>query len=314
MGSAIPPAERRALDQAAADNPVRCYACNGSGKARDNYSPLWDTDPQALAAIPPDEVPIAPVCSCGHPSAMCGVTVCSYKIALLHPAPKAPDVWMQALQGVAVDLVNPTPDQIDFRTIATVLARIPRFGGHTRNGPYSVAQHCIEGAHAILRDTGDALAAAAFLIHDAHEAYMGDITTPVQKALAAHAARQWPVPGASRAAARAVSDAFRALKWALDGAIYPAAGLPWPLPPAIATVVKSYDARMMVTERDARLDPPPYPWTRDAERVQGVDVLSMREGTVAALYWAACCEMLPALQDIPRAKVPLSRNICGNDD
>lgn len=357
------------------------YASSPTVEGRDKVvALLWDTDPQALAAIPPDEVPIAPAYPRAHdvfrrvqphtPSEVadevpiqvnnisvkgnCGVVHDSFEAwqtcgaCRLPPAPlpltwnelvccarddkanyqcyncptplpKAPDVWMQALssngRGVAVDLVNPTADSISFRTIATVLARIPRFGGHTRNGPYSVAQHCIEGAHAIIRDGHPLLAAAAFLIHDAHEAYIGDVTTPVQKALAKLATdgdSDLMLPG--RDAGYVVKRAIAELKRRLDAAIYPAAGLPWPLPPHIAAVVKEYDLRMMVTERDARLDPPPYPWTRTAPAVEGCCLNHWSEGTVAALYLAAAQEMLPTLANAPRAKVPLSRNICGNDD
>lgn len=37
---AMPARERRKLDRQAADNPVQCYACRGSGKAWDNYEHL----------------------------------------------------------------------------------------------------------------------------------------------------------------------------------------------------------------------------------------------------------------------------------
>lgn len=261
--------------------PGLCSACS---KERAS-SILWDTDPQALAAIPPDEVPIAPMGSDVRLEPCCGRYDSVARTAQCENCPRmvaAPDVWMQALGGTAVDLVNPTPDMIHWPTIATVLARLPRFGGHTRNGTYSVAQHCIEGAAAIVRDGHPLLAAAAFLIHDAHEAYIGDVTTPVQRALAHHADQAFPY-----AYHGAVERAFTSLKSALDSAIYPAAGLPWPLPPHIAAVVKSYDIRMMVTERDERLDPPPYPWRMDAERVTGCDLYHWSEGTVAALYAGA---------------------------
>ncbi|SFT43964.1 5'-deoxynucleotidase YfbR [Pseudovibrio denitrificans] len=79
------------------------------------------------------------------------------------------------------DLLNPQARAVSFWEVAEVLARIPRFNGHTRM-PYSVAQHCClahdhvcEGDHPELR--------LLALLHDAHEAYIGDILTPVKKAL-----------------------------------------------------------------------------------------------------------------------------------
>lgn len=185
--------------------------------------------------------------------------------------------WLQVLGGKSFDLTNPTPDQVDFHTIALVLARTPRFSGHTDRGILSVAQHCLEGAHAMQRDGCSRLACAAFLIHDAHEAYMGDIATPVVDALA-HIA-DWS------------GDDLRAsvkeLKSRLDRAIYTAAGLPYPLSADVAAIVHEYDLRMCRTERDARLAPPSKAWADAIERadpVEGCDLYPWSEGTVRALY------------------------------
>lgn len=74
------------------------------------------------------------------------------------------------------------PDAIDFRDIAHSLAKLPRYNGH---GPidlhYSVAEHSVLMAnHAYFTFEGEIKHAAAFalavLLHDAHEAYTGDLT------------------------------------------------------------------------------------------------------------------------------------------
>jgi hypothetical protein len=187
--------------------------------------------------------------------------------------------WVQTVTGGAVDLLDPKPEQIDFETMAIGLAGTPRFGRQTRGGLYSVAQHCLEGALAIERDTGRRDWAAAFLLHDGHEYLIGDISTPVQNALAIICRD----PDALR-------DAFRAQKARLDAAIYPAAGIDWPLPPETAAVVHEYDARMCRTERDTRMAPSPYPWhprIENAEPLTGVDLYPWSEKTVAALYRVA---------------------------
>lgn len=203
--------------------------------------------------------------------------------------------WLQVLGGVAFDLVHPRPEQVDFGTIATVLARTPRFGGHTDGGTLSVAQHCEQGARAILRDTGRADWAAAFLIHDAHEAYIGDLPTPVQNALAAVAAL---IDGDTNSG-DIVKRAIEALKRRLDIAIYLAAGIP-DVSVEMWGVVKSYDRRMCVTEHDARMPlAPRLPWHSfgPIKPVAMVDTYPWSEGCVRSLYMAACYEMLPAFRD-----------------
>lgn len=192
-------------------------------------------------------------------------------------------IWMQTLGGGFLDLCNPAAAQISFSHVATVLSRTARFGGHTEHGTYSVAQHCEQGARAILRDTGRRDWAAAFLLHDAHEAYLGDMTTPIAEALAA--CSEWPA---------AVRSAIAVLKARLDAAIYGAAGVTYPLPVATQQVVKKYDLRMMRTERDERLAPPPFPWgtvVEAAEPIAGCDLWPWSEGTTAALWLAAFEEM-----------------------
>ena len=64
--------------------------------------------------------------------------------------------WIQTGTGRALDLMAPTAAMIDLETdVAEALAREPRFGGHVRGGPYSVAQHMVLGADAIVAQTGN---------------------------------------------------------------------------------------------------------------------------------------------------------------
>ena len=81
-----------------------------------------------------------------------------------------------------IDLLNPKESDVNICFIAQALSRIPRFNGLTGDyGTYSVAQHCVIGADAMYKATGDKELALSFLLHDAHEAFLGDITRPVQK-------------------------------------------------------------------------------------------------------------------------------------
>ena len=137
--------------------------------------------------------------------------------------------WKQSRSGLAIDLVKPDLSAVDIVTdIAVPLSLISRFDGHASNHTgtgYSVAQHCIKGADAMLRETGgDTDAALAFLLHDAHEVFSGDITTPVVEALD-HLA----IDTLGRTANGIVRRAIKAMKERLDVEIYRPLGLDWPL-------------------------------------------------------------------------------------
>lgn len=86
--------------------------------------------------------------------------------------------------GRMVDLLNPKPEQIDLEDIVVALAGINRWAGTTGHF-FSVASHSLLVGREFLKirpeATGRELAAA--LLHDAHEAYTGDITTPLKRVL-----------------------------------------------------------------------------------------------------------------------------------
>lgn len=70
-------------------------------------------------------------------------------------------------------------NRFDINTIAKALSCINRFCGHTSR-PYSVAEHSLLVCD-ILRDQGySCLVQMAGLLHDAHEAYIGDVSSPVK--------------------------------------------------------------------------------------------------------------------------------------
>lgn len=85
--------------------------------------------------------------------------------------------WITTYTGRRVDLLDPQPNQIDIRDIAAALSRICRFNGHTRVH-YSVAQHSVIVARSLESDLQ-----MNGLFHDAHEAYIGDWSTPLKRSL-----------------------------------------------------------------------------------------------------------------------------------
>ena len=82
--------------------------------------------------------------------------------------------WIRTHTGLRFDLLDPRPEAIDPRDVAHALARLCRFGGHVRRF-YSVAQHSLLVAD--LAPLGLELPA---LLHDASEAYLGDVVAPLE--------------------------------------------------------------------------------------------------------------------------------------
>lgn len=84
--------------------------------------------------------------------------------------------------GKHFDLLNPTPDMIRIDDIMLGLARIYRYLGQTRR-PISVAEHCIHCAReARTRELSQEIQLAC-LMHDAAEAYIGDLIGPIKSML-----------------------------------------------------------------------------------------------------------------------------------
>ena len=85
--------------------------------------------------------------------------------------------WIQTITGKRLDLDPPNPDQIDIEDIAHGLSMLCRFNGQCTRF-YSVAEHSVHASREI--DTELALVG---LLHDAAEAYLGDVPSPLKKQL-----------------------------------------------------------------------------------------------------------------------------------
>lgn len=82
--------------------------------------------------------------------------------------------WMQTYTGKAFYPLDPRPHDIDPVDIAHALSMICRYGGHVSRF-YSVAEHCVLMSRTVSKEN-----ALWALLHDASEAYLGDMIRPLK--------------------------------------------------------------------------------------------------------------------------------------
>jgi hypothetical protein len=152
--------------------------------------------------------------------------------------------WQRMLSGRRLDLLNPSPGDIEITDIAHGLARVARWNGQTvGEHAFSVAEHALI-VEAIVSDrmpqrsNAEALAA---LLHDAPEYVIGDLISPFKTAIGLD---------------------YKAFELRILAAIHLRFGLPAILQPHLAAAIKAadtvaayYEATRLAgfTEDEARL-------------------------------------------------------------
>lgn len=94
--------------------------------------------------------------------------------------------WQRMLSGRRLDILDPSPLDVELSDIAHGLARVARWNGQTQGDyPFSVAQHSVLVFELFRQANPDASAAALLqaLLHDAPEYVMGDIISPFKAAM-----------------------------------------------------------------------------------------------------------------------------------
>ncbi|SUZ31203.1 hypothetical protein ROE7235_00939 [Roseibaca ekhonensis] len=137
------------------------------------------------------------------------------------PAP--PRAWQRMLSGRRLDLLDPTPVDIEIEDIAHGLAFVARWNGQTMGDwPYSVAEHSLLVERIFSQSTKqpDPRWQLAALLHDAPEYVIGDMISPVKAA---------------------VGPGYGTLDARLSAAIHIRFGLPAVLPVAIKRKIKAAD-------------------------------------------------------------------------
>lgn len=142
--------------------------------------------------------------------------------------------WIATATGGSFDLLKPTREQIDWRDIAHALSHICRFTGHVTEF-YSVAEHSVRVALLVEEAAPSNPRAGLYaLLHDAHEAYIGDWSTPLKSAMKSVAGDV---------------GINRRLTMPIDAAIFSAFCLPPKMPDDIASLVSAADLTMLATEK-----------------------------------------------------------------
>jgi len=97
--------------------------------------------------------------------------------------------WIQTRSGRVFDVADPWASEVSIADICFALARIARFTGHTRRF-YSVGEHTLGMLRLWSRDDRsrndprfEVLVRGCVITHDMHEAYVGDMSRPVKRAM-----------------------------------------------------------------------------------------------------------------------------------
>lgn len=136
--------------------------------------------------------------------------------------------------GRYVNLRDPDPKTIDITDIAHALSQINRFGGHTRRF-YSVAQHSI-----LASQMAPLKYRLHVLLHDAAEAYLGDMVMPLKTMSA--------------------NREYRELEGVMQARIYHRFGLGLLQSDECNACIRQADLTMLATERRDLMPPDMTPW------------------------------------------------------
>jgi 5'-deoxynucleotidase YfbR-like HD superfamily hydrolase len=98
----------------------------------------------------------------------------------------SPRAWQRMLSGRRLDLLDPSPLDVEIEDIAHGLARVARWNGQTEGAHiFSVAQHAllVEAISRRIQPNVDRRWRLAVLLHDASEYVIGDLISPFKAAL-----------------------------------------------------------------------------------------------------------------------------------
>lgn len=165
--------------------------------------------------------------------------------------------WMQTFTGRKFYPMAPAPEDVDILDIAHSLSMQCRYNGHVSRF-YSVAEHCV-----LMSEVIEPEFALWALLHDATEAYVGDMVRPLKLNM----------------------PEYRAAEDRVEVAIAERFGLQMPMPPR----VKQIDTAILLNERRELLSDS-YPWSTDGEPLS-VDIVGWLPRTAKWEYLARFAEL-----------------------
>lgn len=173
---------------------------------------------------------------------------------------RKPRAWQRMLSGRRLDLLDPTPVDIEIADIAHGLAFVARWNGQTKGDfPYSVAEHSllVEALFTRMVRMAEPRWQLAALLHDAPEYVIGDMISPVKAA---------------------VGPGYGALDDRLTAAIHIRFGLPAAIPVKVKRQIKAADkvsAWMEATQIAgfSEVEATRFFGRPDAELIQGLDIV-----------------------------------------
>ena len=136
---------------------------------------------------------------------------------------QAPRAWQRMLSGRRLDLLDPSPLDVEIEDIAHGLARVARWNGQTAGAHiFSVAQHSLLVEYLARAKVPrlDRSRRLAVLLHDAPEYVIGDMISPFKAV---------------------IGDAYKAVEQRLLTAIHLRFGLPAKSPGELDALIKSAD-------------------------------------------------------------------------
>jgi hypothetical protein len=140
--------------------------------------------------------------------------------------------WFVTFTGRRFYPLDARVEDIDIRDIAHSLALQSRWMGHCKKY-YSIASHSLACARVAEMTNQPPEVVAWALMHDASEAYVGDVIRPIKRSLLV-----WDGSGVDE------PEVFKEIENRLHQLIAERFGLPWPMPEAVHEI----DNRMLVTE------------------------------------------------------------------
>lgn len=162
------------------------------------------------------------------------------------------NMWIQTASGHPFPIASPEPDDFRIHDIAHHLSRLNRYTGAIRTEFYTVGEHSVRVAYYLralvareLKTKDPHVLSAAFragLMHDAHEAYLNDLSSPLKRVLKAAGANAY-------AELADQYDAILAKRYALA---------------TFATtidLIREADLSLLDLERPNVMGTPPRPWS-----------------------------------------------------